>query len=226
MSLNFWAEPTIEYCEKPILSTFVKRPFYALSNVFYLFIGLLILYRGQGSRNSKVFGYLALLIGMLSFFYDATYKYFFQILDLGGMILFVNIIIFLNVQESYAFSKNKIIFSQIIIGIISMLSIVFLKGFFGNIIFSVYVLAAILSEWQIYRTKRREQYLYWTLALAALLVGFIFWLLDASGWSCDPKNIINGRGVFHLLTSISIYLLYVFYEKNNPEKYGTISLKN
>lgn len=93
VNLNFFSEPTIEYCEKP-LQTIIKRPYYAISNLAFLFTGIYILYKGKKSKLSQIFGFTAITIGLLSFLYDASYLYISQLLDLSGMFLFVNILIY------------------------------------------------------------------------------------------------------------------------------------
>lgn len=206
--------PTVKYCEEPI-RWFIKRPFYAISNFAYILVSIFILNRGKGSKVSKLFGYTSLLIAILSFMYDATYTYITQIFDLTGMILFINILIFLNLIRLTKFSSRKIYYIQIAIACLAVSTIIFLKGYTGNIIFGIYIIFYILIESILLIHKKHKFFNEWLLSLGLFIIGFGFWILDTTRVLCVPYNILNGRGVFHILTSITIYQLYLFYEKND-----------
>lgn len=69
MNIKYWLQrPTVEYCEKAG-NGFIKRPFYAIGNLVYLAVGLLILKKGNGSKISKLFGYMSLFIGIYWLFF-------------------------------------------------------------------------------------------------------------------------------------------------------------
>lgn len=213
VNMNLLSSPTIEYCEKPIQGL-IKRPYYALSNLAFLFSGLLILYKGKMNRLAKIFGFTAITIGILSFFYDASYLYISQLFDLAGMLLFVNILIFLNIK-SLRKTFNNLIWFQILAFTASMAVIIIIRGFTGNVVFGSYVLAVVISEYLLYRNKTHLNHKYWILAFGLFVLGFAIWLLDESKTLCFSFGLLNGRAVFHYLNAISIYYLYIFYDLNS-----------
>jgi hypothetical protein len=210
--MNLLGPPTIEYCEKPIQGL-IKRPYYAVSNLAFLLSGFLILSKGKMNRLSKIFGFTAITIGLLSFFYDASYLYFSQLLDLTGMLLFVNILLYLNLDKLFKSSKYLILM-QVISYLASISAIIYFQGFAGNVVFGIYVLSVIVTEYLLCKQKLHQNYGYWVLAIVLFVVGFAIWLLDASKLFCFTFGLLNGRAVFHYLNAFSIYYLYKFYALN------------
>lgn len=211
--MNLFGPPTIEYCEKPIQGL-IRRPYYAVSNLAFLIAGALIMYRGGLNRLSKIFGFTAISIGLLSFYYDASYLYISQLLDLTGMILFINVLLYLNLSRLLKSSKYLLII-QALVYLISMGLIVSFGRFTGNIIFGAYVLTLIITEYRLYKSKLHRHHKYWLIALTLFVVGFAIWLLDASKTVCLNFGLLNGRAIFHYLNAISIYYLFIFYEINS-----------
>ena len=213
--MNMFGPPTIEYCEKPVQGL-IKRPYYAVSNLAFLFAGFLILYKGRMNNLSKIFGFTAIAIGLLSFYYDASYLYISQLFDLTGMFLFVNILLYLNLKKLFKDLKYIVLY-QIIIYILSMTAIVIFQGFTGNLAFGLYVLGIIVTEYLLYKRNLHSYHKYWALSVIIFILGFSIWLLDSTKTMCFSFGLLNGRAIFHYLNAISIYYLYVFYELNTSK---------
>lgn len=207
--MNLLGKPTVGFCEKAGTGL-IKRPFYALSNLSYLLIGFLILSRQ--TRFSKAFGYTSIFIGLLSFSYDASFAYLSQLLDLFGMLLFVNLLIYLSAKRYFRLSTKKIILMQTILVAIGMVCILVFKSFSGEFVFGFFIIIVIILEFLLWRKGKAINIRLWLAGLAVFLAGFIVWIPDAAGWLCDPNNIINGRSLFHIFTAVTIYLLYRYYE--------------
>lgn len=199
--------PTVTYCEKPI-GHFIQRPFYAISDLAFIVVGLFILLTARKSSLSKVFGLTTIVVGLFLLVYDATYSYLFQLLDVTGMYILVTLFMFLNLKRM----KLNIagIYRWLLI-IFSILIFYFLKGEAGNIIFGLFVIFVIASEWLIKEKISRKD---WAIGVVLFVLGFIVWLPDATRTLCDPSNIFNGRGIFHLFEATAIYYLYKFYSKS------------
>ncbi|OGE87863.1 MAG: hypothetical protein A3J07_04100 [Candidatus Doudnabacteria bacterium RIFCSPLOWO2_02_FULL_49_13] len=192
---------TIEYCEKAG-NWLIARPFYAVSNFAYGFAAVAILVKGRGSRLSQIFAGLLLFIASMSFAYDTKDNFVTQLLDLFAIYIFLHTLIFLNLKNKIA--ARKLIIFQILVIVGAMAAIVLFRGYTGTLIIGGFVLAVLASQPELIRNP----------AMALLTVGTIFWLLDVNKIYCDPRQIFNGRGAFHLLTAGSIYHLYSFYESN------------
>jgi hypothetical protein len=203
-------KPTVDFCEKPTTGL-IKRPFYALSNLAFFVPPVLIYLRdGFKTKLAKAFAFTSVLIGSLSFLYDASYTYISQLFDLSGMLIFVNLLLFLNLKRL----KRSNLVIQFIFFLLSIFLIFFLKGYSGNIIFGLYVFAVLISENILYREKIHSNYSSWFVAFSLFAVGFMIWLPDVTQKICFSLKLLNGRAVFHYLTASSVYFLYDFYAKN------------
>ena len=198
--------PTVSYCEK-ITGGLIERPYYAVGNAVFVIAGIIILLSGKGDKLARAFGWIAILVGLLSFVYDATYSHLFQVFDFAGMFIFATMLFFLN------FKRINLQISQIyrwLIIIIGLAAFLILGGQSAHVIFAALVLAVIISE---FFAKQKESRGTWYLAIALFLIGTIFWYLDLNKIVCDPSNIFNGRNIYHLLDAAVIYYLYKYYSK-------------
>jgi hypothetical protein len=201
--------PTIQYCEAA-LDMLIARPWYAASNLAFIVVGLIILLRG--GKFSRLFGSLALLAGTLSFIYDATYTYLSQLFDLSGMLVLIGLLLYLNLSL-IAKSQRSLVFGLVGSIIAILIAIIFFKGFAGNILFGLLVLTYVISEVYLIRTKKHSHGRAWIFAFGVFVLGFIFWLFDASRLYCVDFGLLNGRSVFHYTNAVTIFLLYTFYTK-------------
>lgn len=203
------AHPTVSYCEQAGQGL-IKRPWSALSNLAFIGAGLAILLHGKGSRLSRLFGSVALLVGVLSTFYDITYTYGSQLLDLSGMLVFVGLLLYLNVS---ALGSRRHTAKLIILSIILSVSlIILLQSYAGDVIFGIYVLAVVATEAMLIRQKKHHNSRLWLIAFSIFILGFGFWLMDSSRLYCMNMGLLNGRAIFHYCGATAIYLLYRFYD--------------
>ena len=201
------SSPTIQYCEIAISNVLIARPWYALSNLAFIIVGVLILIRG--GRHSQLFGSIAILVGALSFIYDVSYTYLSQLLDLSGMLLLICLLLYLNLR---LVMRHKTLVRTLILGfVMSLCLIIAFKGFAGNIIFGLLVITYIAIELYLLKTKQHIGVQRWLLILSIFLIGFLFWLGDASRVYCSDIGILNGRAVFHYTNAMTIYALFMFY---------------
>lgn len=209
MLKSLFSEPTIQYCEVAIKG-FIKRPYYAFSNLAFLFVGIMILLKGKGSVLSRAFGFMAILVGLLSFAYDSSYLYITQLFDLAGMLLLISFLLYLNLSVLY---KNKIsvITIQVMAILLGLISIIVFQGYSGDVVFGIFVLVYVISEIYLLMVNKHKNYMMWILLFAVFLFGFTFWVLDASKIYCASFGLLNGRAVFHFLNAVVIYYLYSYY---------------
>lgn len=213
----YYMVPTVSYCEQPT-GGLIERPFYAISNIAFLIVGFLILSRGSFSRMrqlpadkktplSKAFGYSMIAVGLFSFVYDATYSYLFQLLDVAGMYIFITLVMYLNTQRLGLNLHKAWRWATLALG---MIIFYFFKGEIGNVIFGLFILFVIISEWMIKEKISRKD---WITGIVLFALGFGIWMFDATKLLCDPNNIFNGRGIFHLLEAAAVYYFYKHYLK-------------
>lgn len=204
-----FSEPTIRYCETAT-NWFIKRPYYAFSNLAFFVAGIVIFIKGKGSALSKAFGSIAILVGFLSFIYDSSFLYISQLFDLTGMLLLISLLLYLNLS---AFYKNKtlIIAIQAIAILVGLISIIIFQGYSGDIVFGIFTLVYVASEIYLLRVGKHKDYKKWLIPSIIFLIGFAFWIFDASKIYCTSFGLLNGRAIFHYLNAIVIYYLYNFY---------------
>ncbi len=161
---------------------------------------------------SKLFGSVALLVGLCSTIYDVTYVYAAQLLDLSAMLVFVSLLLFLNMR-ALSVKSTKLV-GLLVAGIVaSVAAIIMFQGYSGDIIFGVYVLLVIISELVLVKRKLHVGLKQWLFALSLFVIGFILWIPDNKQLVCFDIGLFNGRAVFHYLCAITIYLLYRYYEQ-------------
>lgn len=202
--------PTVEYCEKPI-EWIIARPGYFISNIPYLFVGVLLIRR---KGISRLFGLAVIFIGLASMFYDASYTRIAQIVDLNAMFVFINLLFILNISSIKKTISTKTIIPIFLLSQLLYLVLILIFEKSGSLIFGLGAVAVVVSEfikWRVYPKIVRR---YWILAFGIFILGWAFWQVDARGIWCNDSNLLNGRAIFHYLTSYSIYFLYLHYERN------------
>lgn len=199
--------PTVGYCEKP-LEGLIKRPWYAISNLTYVFLGIYLLLK-KDDQVAKRFGALALAIGLISLNYDVTYAYWSQLLDLFMMLIFASTLIYSSSIGAFDSRRTKLTLLGVLI--ISMALIISLGGYVGNVVFGLLLLIYLVMEYLNFRKGVHQKYVYLISALTTFIIGVLFWYADTSAIYCLQFGLFNGRAVFHYLGTISVYLLYRFY---------------
>jgi hypothetical protein len=202
--------PTVSFCEK-ITNGFIKRPWYALSNVGYLLVGLLILRKGGKSVLGSLLGYSTLLVGLLSFVYDATYIRLTQLFDITGMLIFILVLIFIAQSSISRFSLRRYLFFSIPLLLFLIITTYFMGAQSGNIISGLLIVLFISLEYYCYKKNLHHGYKYLLTGSLLLITGFSIWLLDTTKTVCFGFGLLNGRSIFHFLTAIAIYQVYEFY---------------
>ncbi|MEI6266465.1 MAG: ceramidase domain-containing protein [bacterium] len=204
-----FSEPTVKFCEEATRGI-IKRPYYALSNFAFFISAIAIFVKGKGSKLSKIFGTTALLIGFFSLVYDSTYIYLAQLFDISGMLLFVNVLLYLNLKN--VFKAKTLLLTQLLLFVLNMILIITFQGHSGNIIFGLYITAVVVSEVYLINSKIHTNLWKWLVPFGIFIISFLIWILDARKIFCSPVGLLNGRAIFHYLNAIVIYQLYKFYD--------------
>ena len=210
-------DPTVTFCEVPT-GGLIERPWYLLSNLPYFLVGFYLLFGYAHSQIARVLGIATLAIGFFSSFYDITYTFGAQLLDLGGMFFFIMLLLALNIERYRGGLKNthKSWFHPLLITflVICLMFVLYLwKGVLGNYLFALLALLAISSEYFAYSKNKTTNYKNWKIAIALFLVGSAIWMLDGLHIWCSPVAILNGRAIFHYFTSIVMLFLFYFYRQ-------------
>lgn len=225
MNSEFWnflglQKPVMEYCEKAG-GGIIARPGYFISNFAYIIIGFVLLAKKR--KISKAFGIFAILIGVASGIYDASYRANAQFLDVTFMFGFVIFLFCLNLQYIFNLNVRRLVLLYILFIIVYFLfaDLFFTKGA-GLIPFGAGVVGVIASQLYIWFKLDKNTYTannkLWIAACILFFTGYLIWQFDAHHIICDKLNLFNGRGIFHYLTSFVILLLSNFYCSINYKK--------
>lgn len=186
-------------------------------------VGIYLIYASWKNPNIflKILGPIAILIGLSSFFYHASWTLLGEFFDLGSMFLLSAWLITFNINRLRPNINKR--FLAILFGGIFAFSIVvlyftkFTGGFeYGKYIFAIEILVALILECAIYK-KEKGQYKInnFAAALVILLVAFFIWYLDRARVGCNPAtaHIFNGHALWHFLNGVIILFVYRFYVK-------------
>ena len=80
-----------------------------------------------------------------------------------------------------------------------------------------FVVLGILSELFYLKNKKVEINIKWIkYSIFSIISAFLIWILDIKKILCYPQSIFQGHALWHLLSMLSIYFLYLYYrsEKN------------
>jgi hypothetical protein len=216
----FWQQllnspaPLVSYCEQAV-SGIIARPGYALSNIPYIVLGIWLL--SKKDRTARIFGLASLIIGSMSMLYDVTFTFGAQFFDQMGMLFFISTILYLNFGRLFPKLNRRYISAGLIAlyiveGILTLLA----RGDSLEAIWTINILAIIATElYTWHKSQPKYSLKLWLFGLGLYAVGQAIWLLDAYKVYCDPTNLFNGRGVFHYITTIVLYLLYRHYRDLN-----------
>ncbi len=202
--------PSVDYCEKAI-SGIIARPEYFISNLSYILVGIYLLTRKD--RFGRILGVISLIVGSFSAIYDASYRFNAQLLDLSAMFLLINFLFLYNLHKLKITSNRNLYALGIFLQVIYFIGISLLEGQSGRILFGLGVFGILFTEYLFWRKKVALNYKVFFSAFLLFIFGFLIWLLDSNKILCSPSIPLNGRTIFHILTAVSIYLLYKYDKK-------------
>ena len=215
----FWVNfspPTIQFCENNLCGL-ITQPANTWSNFAYIFVGTYLLFKDKA--NGKITGWIAILIGISSFLYHASFTFLMQYFDLSSMFLFSSFFLTANLCRSdFLKTKNRVKTMFLIVAVSMGLLYFFRKT--GIPIFSLQIIAAGILELYIFKNKNlSSNYKNILTALILFIVAFVIWLLDLFKIFCDKDNhIFQGHAIWHILTALSILFIHKFYS----ESFGAI----
>lgn len=218
------AKPVITFCE-PNLCSHIVQPANAWSNLAFLVVGVLLAFLSRKEQNllPKLFGPLAIFIGLASFMYHASYTFVGQMLDLLSMFLLISFILIVDLRRTAwpFFSTGNSIVLFIVLNIVSTAVMYFVRvigGFnIGILIFALQVaLVLILEVYLLTKSHFTSRMIYLLGALAIAAAGCVVWVYDYKRIWCDAAtfHFINGHAVWHVLTAISLLFIYYHFRVN------------
>jgi hypothetical protein len=215
-----WTPPNVDWCEEQLCS-WVVNPADTWSNLAYLAVGVLMIAGARSATgSSRLFGPAAVVVGVFSLVYHASYTYFFQFFDFAGMFVFCFAVITANaLRLGWVGANRQWHFYRA--GVAIFCALVPLVGETTLPIQALVALliAAILGQEAALFLRRRPgaepiAYAAFGLALVLLAAGGLASLADVTRTICDPTNHwISGHSLWHVLTAGALYALFRFYQQ-------------
>jgi hypothetical protein len=225
-------KPTITFCESNLCSH-ISQPANTWSNLAFVFVGILLWFLSRRSTSTilKLLAPLAIIMGLTSFLYHASYTFFGQLLDLGSMFLFSSYLLVFNIRRlcGHILSGKTLLFSYVILNAVSIACVYFIRTIHGfNIgipIFALQIIAVLVVEFFIRKKSVNYRLINLVIALAILVLGWGIWLLDYMKIWCDNATFhwINGHAMWHIISAISLIFVYKFYRQFSPKTHDSTS---
>lgn len=216
------AEPTIRYCESN-LSGWIAQPANAASSLLISLAGVYILAKKRHTY-SKYLGNIAIILGLASFSYYASFTFLGQLADLGSMFLLASLLIVVGLRHN-KLSKNQNL-GILVLGAgipLALTATIRTIGSFniGIPLFAILLIKAVYWELKAAGKDKLNLKYFW-LTFAAFAVGYLLWWLDYKKIWCSPgsSHYINGHALWHLFNAIALLSLDRYYSQLKTAKTG------
>lgn len=207
--------PNVYFCEEA-KNQIIARPGYFISNIPYILLGIYLIFIVK-NKYAKLIGIASILVGTFSGIYDASYTFYANILDLMGMLILLNVLFYISLKNIIQ-NKKILIFILFINQLLYLILALVIQSRIGQIWFGVNILVYIITESIIlFRSKNKLNKKYFLAGVIVFLIGVMFWIPDGLHLYCFPSDWLQGRGIFHYITTIAIYLIYKYYTSSNIE---------
>ena len=191
-------------------------------NLAYVLVGvaLWIAARRSSSPHLRSFAPAAVLVGLASGIYHASYTFVLQILDFAGMYLFLYLLITLNLRRLGRLAGNgwRARFWQLVLGTtLFTVALDFLEVPIQGIVF-VLIIALVASEVALWRRGHAAALHFFGLAMGLISAGAVFSLVDVTRTWCDPAHpFLQGHAIWHVLSALCLFAAYFHYRQFEPE---------
>jgi hypothetical protein len=217
-----WAPATLHFCEAHACERIVA-PAETWSNLPYLLIGLWLLIRGvrtaapRGFANIETrFGLYAIIVGVCSSLFHASYTYVFETADLAAMnFLGVEMVIQALSRLGWMKGHSPIALGSILFtgALLLLLGTVKTDRLF---VFGAFVAVVFWLEGLQFVRDRRKGTVgnYGKIGFTLVLFGiaYVFWILDYTGLVCSPdRHWFTGHAAWHVVNAGCFLTLSSFY---------------
>lgn len=213
--------PNVDWCEAQRCGVVVE-PANTWSNLAYVAVGLTLLWLARDSKSAhlRFFGPAAILVGLCSGIYHASYTFALQVFDFFAMYVFCYLLITVNLRRLHRLSADLWWrrYWQLVVGTtVATVGIDLLEIPIQGIVF-VLILTIVGTEAWARRRDPRGSLRFFFLALACLVAAATFSALDVSRTWCDPEHpFLQGHAIWHVLSALSLLAAYFHYRQFEAE---------
>ena len=210
---TLWQPATLKFCEA-LLCGPIRQPANTASNIGFVIVGLLILWRERQGAWSPyhIMGMASVVLGFTSGAFHASMTFFWQFFDVSSMFMLILLALSFNLVRLKLIKQEHYAWAYLAMLAVSMLTMLIAQGKSGEVVFAIEVAMVVALEALIYRRGGRPNYQGILRAIGTFLFAFLIWNGDIHGWWCDPDNhVLQGHAAWHLLCALAIWFMYQFY---------------
>jgi hypothetical protein len=208
-----WESPALVFCEEA-LCAWIKTPANSWSSLAFGFVGLMIYLseRRMPDKELQGYGLMAVLIGLLSFFYHASLTRLGEIGDLSSMFLIGIFLCRENMQRMAWITQSQGRAFFWIANVISTGLLFWIKDLGAPLFFVQCMLALHLELVLRKRGRGAPTYRFFKMAFFVWLTAQTIWFLDLTRIICYPTvHWIQGHAIWHVLMALLTWLIYKHY---------------
>lgn len=211
-----WGVPDIKYCEET-LCQFISEPANTWSNLSFIFVGLIILFLKDKSKDEsrflELYGLNTIFVGATSFLYHLSNNFLTQFIDFLGMYAFFGLLLLGNLELLGKIKKEKLL-PIYLFSFLPYSAIFFAFRFFGipvQLSMFLIILGGLITKGFIFKHfKVSGKKL--AITLFVFVIAFTCQVLDINRVACDPSNHwLQFHGLWHLFNGLGMGLLYWYY---------------
>lgn len=216
-SLSEWRRPNVDWCELQQCA-WVVEPANTWSNLAYVLVGLglFIVCRRSTSAQLRFFAPAAIVVGLASGIYHASYTFVLQILDFAGMYVFTYLLLTVNLRRLGVLGSHDWFrrFWQLVLGTTLLTVGLDFLSVPIQLIMVFLIVMVVATEWRLAARGPAASRGCWWLGLALLAAAGVFSLLDVTRTWCDPTHpYLQGHAIWHVLSALSLFVLYFHYRQ-------------
>lgn len=223
-----WARPNVKWCEENLCG-YITAPANTWTNLSYMIFGLWMMRDGSKKKSNTLYfvGVASILVGVTSFVYHASYTAQGQFLDFVGMYMFSVIPVVLNGRRLQVLKKKHelvvgvgaVILLSVFTALVQLEIVMNPKKFPIQLLVAFLVAITLVQEVILYRRKVEARRANFYLSVFFIAAAFSCSIMDATNVWCDPHDhVIQGHGMWHILSSISLQFIYMFYSQFDLNK--------
>jgi ceramidase len=208
-----WSPGTMHFCEA-LTPGPLAQPANAISSLSFVIVGLFLFRIVPTKSVLLLFPVSAVLVGITSFLYHASWTFFFQVFDVSSMFMLSCLLLSFNAWRLKLVSRERLPLLYGALLALSIAALLTLRGKSGAAIFGVEI--AVVAGLEALLASRRSgtDYEFFLKALGLFLAAFAIWLLDVHGIVCAPDNhVLQGHAAWHVMNAFCFYFLYRFYRQ-------------
>jgi hypothetical protein len=208
-----WSPATMHFCEA-LTPGPLAQPANAVSSLAFCAVGV-SLFRAENPKGALLlFPISAVLVGITSFLYHASWTFFFQVFDVSSMFMLSCLLISFNAWRLKLVSRERLPVLYAVLLILSIATLLTIRGKSGEYIFGVEIVVAAAFEAILARRRSGTDYEPFLKAFGVFLAAYAIWLLDVHELVCARDNhYLQGHAVWHVLNAFCFYFLYRFYRQ-------------